>query len=348
MFSLDQAIAQWRRQMRSAGLKRRDLLAELENHLREDIDSLMQAGLEPRQAFDAAVARLGEPEVVCAEFAKVRISHMPSPSQLIRVLCAASAVAVLLVALWTLLRLEFSPVERLARVASCAVIALYFLKLGFLYPGLFGLRNPVSREVVRVVSILPWPLCAYLVPSTAGIWSHVALIAFGSVVPAVVLALSFRATSSGLPFPQLNCFAEPTQQALQRAQLLAANWKHDFVGTEHALLGLIDLDGIVTRVMARMGAHAERVRLEIQTMVSAGNVENPTENLPCTPRLARALDLALSEARLAQARCAAPEHLLLGLLLEGSGVAALVLRKLGIDLATLRQEIIRETGQDSC
>jgi len=110
MFSLDQAIAQWRRQMRSAGLKRRDLLAELENHLREDIDTLMQAGLEPRQAFGAAVARMGEPEVVCAEFAKVRISHTSSPSQLIRVLCGASAFPVLLVALWTLLSLEFSPV----------------------------------------------------------------------------------------------------------------------------------------------------------------------------------------------------------------------------------------------
>src|SRR5437868_1071458 len=76
MFNLEKAIADWRQPIRSAGLTDRDALQELESHLRDEIEQQIQAGLTPQRAFDAAVMRIGGPQVLNTEFAKLRRAHV--------------------------------------------------------------------------------------------------------------------------------------------------------------------------------------------------------------------------------------------------------------------------------
>jgi ATP-dependent Clp protease ATP-binding subunit ClpC len=130
------------------------------------------------------------------------------------------------------------------------------------------------------------------------------------------------------------------------AQQEASRFQHDFVGTEHVLLGLLRLDGgPVARVAVKLRLVPETVRAEIEKIVSPGLADSAAP-APFTPRMRRALHLALSEAAALNAPKAGPEHMLLGLALEGDGVAARVLERLGIRAETIRQEILREMGPD--
>jgi hypothetical protein len=145
------------------------------------------------------------------------------------------------------------------------------------------------------------------------------------------------------PFPSPDRFNSAMLQVLQVAPGEARHLNHDFIGTEHVLLGLFQSPpGIFSKVMTRLGLREEVVRREIEKVVGRGTSSVAPGNIPFTPRAARALGLAVREARGFSQPTAGPEHVFLGLLIEGRGIAALVLKNLGLNADQVRKEILCE------
>ena len=141
----------------------------------------------------------------------------------------------------------------------------------------------------------------------------------------------------------MNNFTPRAQQVLQLARKEADRFNHGYVGTEHILLGLIALgQGVAVNVLQRMGIDLETVRLEVEKAVGVGPETKTMGNVPFTPRVKKVLALAGSEARALNHSYVGTEHILLGLLREGEGVAARVLKNLDVDLEKTRIEIMKE------
>lgn len=141
----------------------------------------------------------------------------------------------------------------------------------------------------------------------------------------------------------MNNFTPRAQQVLQLARKEADRFNHGYVGTEHLLLGLIALgQGVAVNVLQRMGIDLETVRLEVEKAVGVGPETKTMGNVPFTPRVKKVLALAGSEARALNHSYVGTEHILLGLLREGEGVAARVLKNLNVDLEKTRIEIMKE------
>jgi hypothetical protein len=146
-----------------------------------------------------------------------------------------------------------------------------------------------------------------------------------------------------IPVPSPDNFAPGTRRILQIASDESRHLNHTFVGTEHLLLGLFKSPpDIFLRVMRRLGIEENAVRAEIVKIVTIGPVPVSQAELPFTPRARQALQLAVSEARAFQQPAAGSEHIFLGLLVEGGGVAALALKNLGVQVEQTRIEILRE------
>ena len=138
-------------------------------------------------------------------------------------------------------------------------------------------------------------------------------------------------------------FTPRAQQVLQLARKEADRFNHGYVGTEHLLLGLIALgQGVAVNVLQRMGIDLETVRMEVEKAVGVGPETKTMGNVPFTPRVKKVLALAGSEARALNHSYVGTEHILLGLLREGEGVAARVLKNLQVDLEKTRIEIMKE------
>ena len=138
-------------------------------------------------------------------------------------------------------------------------------------------------------------------------------------------------------------FTPRAQKALAFAHEEAARMHHHFVGTEHVLLGLIRLgNGTAVGVLRNLGLDLETVRLEIEKQVGTGPAQKIVGNPPYTPRVKKVLALAAKEAKSLNHTYVGTEHILLGLLHEGDGVAARVLRAKNIDVEETRQEILKE------
>jgi ATP-dependent Clp protease ATP-binding subunit ClpC len=138
-------------------------------------------------------------------------------------------------------------------------------------------------------------------------------------------------------------FTPRAQQVISLARKEADRFNHDFVGTEHILLGLIKLgQGVAVNVIQKMGLDLETVRLEVEKHVGTGPGQKIAGPLPLTPRVKKVLQLAQKEAKVLNHTYVGTEHILLGLLREGEGVAAQVLRSLDVDLDLTRKEILKE------
>ncbi len=141
----------------------------------------------------------------------------------------------------------------------------------------------------------------------------------------------------------LNNFTPRAQQVLALARKEADRFNHNFVGTEHLLLGLIKLgQGVAVNVLQKMGLDLETVRQEVEKEVRSGNEAKASGNIPYTPRVKKVLSLAAKEAKALNHTYVGTEHILLGLLREGDGVAAKVLKNLDVDIEQCRQEILKE------
>ena len=238
MFDLERAIGEWRKRTQAAGLRAPDLLDELESHLREEIECLLDQGMDERRAFELAARNMGEVTELKREFMKTANST------------------------WT----SF----------------------------LAGLK----RFVLGVREV---------------------------------------------PLPALEAFEPAARQTLEFAPEEARRFNHTFVGTEHLLLGLMRSGSNgVSRVMHGLGVNVDTVRLEIEKFVGKGSAATGAGTIPFTPRARQALHLALDEARQLNQRNLKPEHIFLGLLREGGGVAAVVLKNLHVSLDDARAEVLKE------
>ena len=141
----------------------------------------------------------------------------------------------------------------------------------------------------------------------------------------------------------MNNFTPRAQQVLALARKEADRFNHSYVGTEHLLLGLIKLgQGVAVNVLERMGLELDTVRMEVEKEVGSGPPQKSAGNIPYTPRVKKVLALANKEAKALNHSYVGTEHLLLGLLREGEGVAARVLRRLDVDIQRTRNEILAE------
>jgi len=142
---------------------------------------------------------------------------------------------------------------------------------------------------------------------------------------------------------EANNFTPRAQQVLALARKEADRFNHNFVGTEHLLLGLIKLgQGVAVNVLQKLGLDLETVRMEVEKQVGTGPDQKMIGSIPYTPRVKKVLALAAKEAKNLNHTYVGTEHILLGLLREGDGVAARVLKNLDVDIEQTRQEILKE------
>ena len=138
-------------------------------------------------------------------------------------------------------------------------------------------------------------------------------------------------------------FTPRAQQVLALARKEADRFHHNYVGTEHLLLGLINLgQGVAVNVLQKMGLDLDTVRQAVDEQVGLGPEAKPSGNVPYTPRVKKVLALAGKEAKSLNHSYVGTEHILLGLLREGEGVAARVLKSLDVDVERCRNEILSE------
>jgi len=140
-------------------------------------------------------------------------------------------------------------------------------------------------------------------------------------------------------------FTEKAIKVIMLAQEEARRLGHNFVGTEQILLGLIgEGTGVAAKVLKSMGVNLKDARIEVEKIIGRGSGFVAVE-IPFTPRAKRVLELSLEEARQLGHNYIGTEHLLLGLIREGEGVAARVLENLNVDLTKVRTQVIRMLGE---
>lgn len=141
-------------------------------------------------------------------------------------------------------------------------------------------------------------------------------------------------------------FSERAQKAIILSQEEAKSLNHNYVGTEHLLLGVSkEGEGIAAKVLNKFGASTDKIKLEIEKRLGKG--KDSTEVLGFTPRTKKVFELSFVEARNIGQNYVGTEHILLGLIKEGEGVAPNLLKAMGIDLNMLRNEVIKMLGNNS-
>ena len=141
-------------------------------------------------------------------------------------------------------------------------------------------------------------------------------------------------------------FTERARRVIILAQEEAKRLNHSAVGTEHILLGIVrEGEGVASKVLESLNISPERVRAEIESAIGRGE-RTPHEEVTFTPRAKKVLELALDEARRLGHNYIGTEHLLLGLIREGEGVAARVLEAMGADLERVRSQVVYLLGEE--
>jgi ATP-dependent Clp protease ATP-binding subunit ClpC len=135
-------------------------------------------------------------------------------------------------------------------------------------------------------------------------------------------------------------FTDRARRVVALAKEEAKRLKHSYIGTEHILLGLLrEGEGVAAKALESLGISLDAVRQQVEEIIGQGQQE-PSGHIPFTPRAKKVLELSLRESEQLGHDHIGTEHILLGLLREGDGVAAQVLVKLGADLSRVRQQVI--------
>ena len=380
MFNLEQAIVNWRRQMARKGIKTPAVLDELEGHLRDEIERQVGLGADEQAAFDTAVACFGDSGTLAAEFRKLGNSRL----RFLKACYFTFAAGMFGVNAWTLLAYDLSALERICGFVAVSLLCLY---LAGVLSWIGSIPVRARHWVAAAIKLLSWPLalwpaCAllealHLFHFGGGIVVQVVLWCMYAAGVMTVIAFGFYARSGWFggssgplfppsgptfqpippegPIPPEMSFSIPgsrpvdseVRQSLQAACREANRLGLDFVGTEHVLLGLIQVaSGHFANVLRELNINRELVRAEVERLVYPTAPHADTRALALTPRAGRAVRLAGREAKALNRPSITPEHIFLGLLLEGTGVGALVLRKLGIDAATIRRQILSQVCSD--
>src|SRR5436189_5899637 len=142
-------------------------------------------------------------------------------------------------------------------------------------------------------------------------------------------------------------FTERARKVLSLAQEEAQRFEHNYIGTEHLLLGLVrDGEGVAAKVLANLGVELNKVRSAVEFIIGRGD-RIVLGEIGLTPRAKKVIELAVDEARLLNHRYIGTEHLLLGLLREGNGIGAGVLESFGLSLQEVRAKTIQVLNEQS-
>ena len=142
-----------------------------------------------------------------------------------------------------------------------------------------------------------------------------------------------------------NKFTERARKVILLAKQEAKRFNHDYIGTEHILLGLLrEGEGVAAAVLQSLGMNLNNIRLEVEKLVQLGPTTVVSGDLPFTPKAKKVMELAMEEARTLGHNYIGTEHLLLGLIREGEGVASQVFMNMGLDLEKVREEVIKLLG----
>jgi ATP-dependent Clp protease ATP-binding subunit ClpC len=137
-------------------------------------------------------------------------------------------------------------------------------------------------------------------------------------------------------------FTDHARKAMQLANQEAIRFNHEYIGTEHMLLGLIrEGSGVAANVFKNFDMDLSKIRLEMEKVMQSGSDAVSLVKLPQTPRAKKVIEYSLEEARNLGHNYVGTEHLLLGLLREKNGVAVQVLMNLGLELDSVRSEILK-------
>jgi ATP-dependent Clp protease ATP-binding subunit ClpA len=143
------------------------------------------------------------------------------------------------------------------------------------------------------------------------------------------------------PRGRLERFTDRARRVVALAQEEARLLNHNYVGTEHLLLGLLqERAGVAAKVLESLGISLDAVRVRVEGIIGSGQTA-PTGHIPFTPRAKKVLELSLREALQLGHHYIGTEHLLLGLLREGEGVAAQILSEFGAEHAQVREQVLR-------
>jgi hypothetical protein len=355
MFNLENAIKGWRRQLAESGITSAEILDELEGHLRDEVEEQMRSGETPENAFKSAITQVGHSRELGREFSKLAPPAAQRPKYL-RVFCFLSAALIAINAAPLIQGLAASAsISRAIAFTGLLVIAAYLGALPFCYRRLPSLRRPAVAWALNFGSLLVtfWILLALLsaLQFVQIKLDEGAVQLFWAAVPAYFATLlaykTFAFGGNAARREIVRAMSHDTEQALKRALDEAIHLGHDYIGTEHLLLGVLRAQNRITRqVLKTLGLSQELIRDEVEKVVGQGREQSGKKTIPYTPRARRVLDFAGSEAAAMGGTVIGPEHVFLGILLEPEGVAGLVLRKLGADLQLARAEILKSVGPD--
>jgi hypothetical protein len=350
MFYLDRTITEWRKRMAAGGIKNAAVLDELESHVRDDVEQQMRGGATAERAFQEAVQRVGTSAELNQEFAKVSRPQPRLSRTTVLLCCAGFALFVFLVETWLLMESEISAAERSLGVGLVFAISCYIGGLPYLNRMWPGVRGWALRRAIATVcnfAAVAW-VCLLLL-STVG----VVLVPSGIILSVVCWSLFAAATATvvvialGTEPNVLNLWTPEAWQSFEAADAAALHFHHDFIGTEHVLLGLLESENsIVPNVLRKMGVSRERVRVEIEKIVGNGPHSQTARPPAYTPRAQKALKLSILEAKALRCAHVDTSHIFLGLVLEGGGVAARVLKSLGISPERARKEIQKKLAEE--
>src|SRR5688500_15291755 len=142
-------------------------------------------------------------------------------------------------------------------------------------------------------------------------------------------------------------FTDRARKVMQLANQEAQRFNHEYIGTEHILLGLVkEGSGVAANVLKNLDVDLRKIRLEVEKIVQSGPDMVTMGKLPQTPRAKKVIEYAIEEARNLNHNYVGTEHLLLGLLREQEGVAAQVLMNLGLKLEDVREEVLNLLGHN--
>src|SRR6267378_4203604 len=145
------------------------------------------------------------------------------------------------------------------------------------------------------------------------------------------------------PFDRFN---DRAKRVLALAQDEAIRFNHNYIGTEHLLLGLVrEGEGVAGRVLDSLGVELSKARASVEFIIGRGDATTPPSEITLSPRTKKVIELAIDEARKLGHSHVGTEHLLLGIVREGEGIASGVLESLGVGLEKVRHQIIATLGQ---
>lgn len=143
-------------------------------------------------------------------------------------------------------------------------------------------------------------------------------------------------------------FTDRARKVMGLSRQAAQSWSHDYIGTEHVLLGLLkEASGVASLALKNLGVDSEKIETELKKHISVGVLSVTKGQLPFTPRCKKALEFALEEASTLGHTYIGTEHLLLGMIREGAGSALMALTACGVNAETVRKEVLSVLGSNT-